>query len=731
MQFPNNNDKQGNTPPQGPNGRPPQIPPQDWRRWLWPALLVLFLVWTLLTLPDLLNGRSTSASIAISYSSLFDQVESNNVIQLILRVYAVTGTFRNPVSVENSQGRQEEVPAGTRFTATIPPEGDQALYAVARTADTEVIFQQTEVNPILLFLFNFGPLLLIIGFFIWSARRAQRQMGGAFNFGRTQAREYTVERPQVKFTDVAGQDSAKAELVEVVDFLKEPDKYIALGAKIPRGVLLVGPPGTGKTLLARAVAGEAAVSFFSIAASEFVEMFVGVGASRVRDLFRRAKENAPSIVFVDEIDAVGRQRGAGLGGGHDEREQTLNQMLAEMDGFDRTESVIVMAATNRPDVLDPALLRPGRFDRQVTVGLPDKNGREAILKIHTRDKPLERDVKLPDIAKSTIGFSGADLANLANEAALSAARHNRKRIMMRDFLDAFDRIVLGNERPPLSNEHERMITAYHEAGHALAAAMTPGADPVLKVTIVPRGMAGRVTVFMPEDRGYQSESYLRSRMITGMGGRAAEQIVFHEVTSGAVSDLRQVTAIARAMVSQLGMSDAIGPLNYGDDERQPFLGYTLSQGRNYSEETAAKIDNEVRRLVEDAYAQTFRLLENNRDKLEALANALLEQEVIGQDEMYRVIGMEDKLAEMTENVFNTAGEEPAKMNGTSAHSKPNTGSPDGLILDLLEDIEERDHRLNPSSSTSGSGDDAPLSDDDMPHKPSGPVHPLDRQPDSE
>jgi cell division protease FtsH len=731
MQFPNNNDKQGNNPPPG-GGKPPQFP-QDWRRWMWPALLVLFLVWSLLALPELLSGRSATASVPISYTSLFEQVEDSNVSQLIVQDDRATGVFRNPVRIETVQGVQQDVPAGTRFTVGLPPTDNEPLYTAARANGTDLDFRQTEVNPILLFLFNFGPLLLIIGFFIWSARRAQRQMGGAFNFGRTQAREYTVERPQVKFGDVAGQESAKAELVEVVDFLKEPDKYIALGAKIPRGVLLVGPPGTGKTLLARAVAGEANVSFFSIAASEFVEMFVGVGASRVRDLFRRAKENAPSIVFVDEIDAVGRQRGAGLGGGHDEREQTLNQMLAEMDGFDRTESVIVMAATNRPDVLDPALLRPGRFDRQVTVGLPDKNGREAILKIHTRDKPLDKDVKLDDIAKSTIGFSGADLANLANEAALSAARRNRKRVTMRDFLDAFDRIVLGNERPPLSTEKARQITAYHEAGHALAAIMVPDADPVLKVTIVPRGMAGGVTVFMPEDRAYQSESYLRARMITGLGGRAAEQIIFNEVTTGAVSDLRQVTSIARAMVSQFGMSDAIGPLNYGDDERQPFLGYSLSQGRNYSEETAAKIDAEVHRLIEDAYGQTLRLMENHQDKLEALARALLEKEVIGQQEMYEIVGMSHLLEQIPENVFKAAEMIDPKANGGGAHAdkpnNPNTGSPDGLILDLLDDVQDQapDVDIIPPPPAEPPPPHPPEPPVKPPSDSNDPVHPLDRR----
>ncbi len=665
MQYPPNNPNQNGSkkPPQQPpnnGGEPPHFPPQDWRRWIWPAVLALFLLWTVFSLPDF-GGSSTAGSIPMSYSALYEQVDSGNVVFMTVREQTATGVVRSAVRVTDSQGRTREIAGGGRFTATLPSGSNAEFLTLAAKRGVEVFVQLTEVNPILFILLNFGPILLIIGFFVWSARRAQRQMGGAFGFGRTQAREYTVERPQVKFADVAGQESAKKELVEVVDFLKEPEKYISLGAKIPRGVLLIGPPGTGKTLMARAVAGEANVSFFSIAASEFVEMFVGVGASRVRDLFRRAKENAPSIVFIDEIDAVGRQRGAGLGGGHDEREQTLNQMLAEMDGFDRTESVIVMAATNRPDVLDPALLRPGRFDRQVTVGLPDKSGREAILKIHTRDKPLDKDVQLSDIAKSTIGFSGADLANLANEAALNAARRSAKKLNMRDFLDAFDRIVLGNERPPLSDAKERRVVAYHEAGHALVSALTPGADPVLKVTIVPRGQAGGVTVFMPErENQLYSESYLRARMLVGLGGRAAEQIAFDEVTSGAVGDLRQVTEIARRMVTQFGMSEAIGPLNFGDEDRQPFLGYTISQGRSYSEETAAKIDAEVRRMVEDAYVKTLTLLREHRDKLDALAEALMTNEVVGRDEMFRAIGLTDHLSEQSNVFAGAASESSAK-----------------------------------------------------------------------
>ncbi len=621
-------------PPPGPQFRLP--------RWVWPALWLILLAWIFLRLPEMMSGVTSEPQIEVPYSEFYNQVVANNVERVVMQGNQVRGVFKIPVTwPPRTQAEQEGVAARTsnRFVATLLPVDDPQLPAILREHNVTIVSQISETSPILLFLLNFGPILLLLGFFIWSARRTQGQMGNVFGFGRTQAREYTVERPKVTFSDVAGQEAAKSELVEIVDFLKEPDKYIALGARIPRGVLLVGPPGTGKTLMARAVAGEANVAFFSIAASEFVEMFVGVGASRVRDLFKRAKDAAPSIVFIDEIDAVGRQRGAGLGGGHDEREQTLNQLLAEMDGFDQTESVIVMAATNRPDVLDPALLRPGRFDRQVTVGLPDKNGRLDILKIHTKGKPLSEDVSLESLAKATIGFSGADLSNLANEAALTAARRNAKRIAMRDFLDAFDRIVLGTESPPLSNQHERQVVAYHEAGHAIVGALTPGADPVFKVTIVPRGQALGVTASLPDDdRRNYSREYLVGKMMVLLGGRAAEEITFNEVTTGASNDLRRVTDIARRMVSEFGMSRTFGLLNYGDNDHQPFLGYSLSQGRSYSEETAARIDEEVKRLVDEAYAQTLSLLENNRDKLEMLAKDLLENEVVEGTRVLEIVG---------------------------------------------------------------------------------------------
>ncbi len=642
---PNRNNPGENKPDGSNNGqRPPQfqIP-----RWTWLAVVGVLLLWSLFRLPDMMSSMSPSQPITIPYSVFYDQVVSDNVSQVVMQNSDAQGTFKSAVTFpENGspllrQGVQQQT--STAFTTTLLPIDDPQLAQTLRDHNVTVVSQLPETNTLLLFLLNWGPLVLIIGFFIWQARRAQRQMGGVFGFGRSQAREYDAEKPKITFVDVAGQQAAKSELVEIVDFLKEPDKYIALGARIPRGVLLVGPPGTGKTLLARAVAGEASVPFFSIAASEFVEMFVGVGASRVRDLFNKAKAAAPAIVFIDEIDAVGRQRGAGLGGGNDEREQTLNQMLAEMDGFDQTESVIVLAATNRPDVLDPALLRPGRFDRQVTVALPDRVGRLDILKVHVRGKPLAGDVELESIAKVTVGFSGADLANLANEAALTAARNGRKKITAFDFSEAFERIVLGTQAPPLSNERERRVTAYHEAGHALAAALTPGADPTYKVTIVPRGQAGGVTVFQPEDdRRLYSKDFLFGMMVVGLGGRAAEEVAIGEISSGASSDLRQVTSVARRMVAQFGMSETFGLLNFGDEEHQPFLGYSISQGRSYSEQTLAQIDVEVRRLVSDAHAKVIDLLKNHYDKLEMLAKELLEHETVDRHRVLEIAGVPQK-----------------------------------------------------------------------------------------
>jgi cell division protease FtsH len=475
------------------------------------------------------------------------------------------------------------------------------------------------------------PVLLMIGFFIFFMRQAQGSNNQALSFGKSRARMFSGDKPTVTFADVAGQEEAKQDLTEVVEFLKFPDKFAALGARIPRGVLMVGPPGTGKTLLSRAVAGEAGVPFFSISGSEFVEMFVGVGASRVRDLFDQAKRNAPCIVFIDEIDAVGRQRGAGLGGSHDEREQTLNQILVEMDGFDTNTNVIVIAATNRPDVLDPALIRPGRFDRQVVLDAPDVKGRVEVLKVHTKGKPLSDDIQFEVIARQTPGFSGADLANAVNEAAILAARRSKKKIGMSELQDAIERVALGGpeRRSRVMTEREKLITAYHEAGHAITGAGMPRADKVQKVTIIPRGRAGGYTLFLPdEDRSYMSKAHFEAQLVTFLGGRIAEELIFGpaEITTGASGDIQQVTRIARAMVTRYGMSEKLGPIAFGEKEELIFLGREISEQRNYGDVVARDIDGEVHRIVTLAYERSRHILEANRAVLNDMASALIEYE---------------------------------------------------------------------------------------------------------
>lgn len=478
------------------------------------------------------------------------------------------------------------------------------------------------------------PFLFLGGIFWFFLRQAQGSNNAAMSFGKSRARMFTGDQPTVTFADVAGVEESKEELQEVVEFLREPEKFISLGARIPKGVLLVGPPGTGKTLLAKAVSGEAGVPFFSISGSEFVEMFVGVGASRVRDLFEQAKRHSPCIVFVDEIDAVGRQRGAGLGGSHDEREQTLNQMLVEMDGFDTDTNVIIMAATNRPDILDPALLRPGRFDRRVVLDRPDMRGREAILKVHSKGKPLAPDVDLAVLARSTPGFVGADLENLVNEGAILAARRSKKAIEQEDLEEAIERVIAGPERKSrLISEEEKRIVAYHEAGHAVVINALPESDPVHKVSITARGMMGGYTMALPEeDRTMMARRKLMADMVGLLGGRAAEELVFNDITSGASNDLERVTRMARSMVTRLGMSDALGPMVYGQKEELIFLGREISEQRDYSDAVAQQIDQEVRRLVNEAYEKAKALLTQYRDKLDAVAQRLLEVETITREE---------------------------------------------------------------------------------------------------
>jgi len=489
----------------------------------------------------------------------------------------------------------------------------------------------------LLILTNLLPILIVGFLFLLLLRQAQGSNSQAMSFGKSRARMYVGDKPTVTFDDVAGAEEAKQELQEVVEFLREPQKFAALGARIPKGVLLVGPPGTGKTLMAKAIAGEAGVPFFSISGSEFVEMFVGVGASRVRDLFDQAKRNAPCIIFIDEIDAVGRHRGAGLGGSHDEREQTLNQILVEMDGFDTNTNVIVIAATNRPDILDPALLRPGRFDRRVVMDRPDMRGRRAILEVHVRGKPLAPDVDLDTIARLTPGFVGADLENLVNEAAILAARRNKRSIGMDEFTEAIERVALGPERRSrVISPEEKRIVAYHEAGHAIVMRAVPGNDPIQKVTIIPRGWAGGYTLPLPEDRTLNSRERYKAQLAGLLGGRAAEQLIFGEITTGAANDLERVTALARRMVMVYGMSARLGPINLGERDELIFLGKELAERRNYSEEVAREIDHEVRRLVDEAYERAQRALLRHKAALVAVAERLLEVETIDGTEFERI-----------------------------------------------------------------------------------------------
>ena len=528
-----------------------------------------------------------------------------------------------------------------QFNTYAPSEMVQMLMAQTPKDDIRVDFKQPSNSSVWISIIP--TVMIMVLFFVFFFMMSQQSQGGGggrgvMNFGKSRAKVMPPDAKRVTFDDVAGADEEKQELEEIVDFLKQPSRYTEMGARIPKGVLLVGPPGTGKTLLAKAIAGEAGVPFYSISGSDFVEMFVGVGASRVRDLFEQAKKSAPSLVFIDEIDAVGRQRGAFLGGGHDEREQTLNQLLVEMDGFGANEGIIMIAATNRPDILDPALLRPGRFDRQIVVGAPDVKGREEILKVHTKKKPLSEEVELKVLAKRTPGFSWADLENLANEAALLAVRKNEKLIGMQDFEEAITRVIAGPEKKSRAiNEHDRKLTAYHEAGHAVVMKLLVHSDPVHEISIIPRGMAGGYTMHLPEeDRSYTSKEKLRDDMVGLLGGRVAEKLILSDISTGAKNDIDRASAIARAMVMEYGMSEKLGTISYGGDNNEVFLGRNLGHGRNFSEEVGAEIDKEVKRFIDEAYERAETLLSQNINKLHAVAATLLEKEKIDGAEFVRI-----------------------------------------------------------------------------------------------
>ena len=621
--------------------------------------------WMLVVLLSLVAYRMYQGSFTapqraeVSYTRFIHDVDAGNIANLQITESTVTGELKRESTLKLNN---HDVPYKA-FKTNIVGDGATLPDRVWKANPGAEIDVRTAGLNWLSVLFTWLPIVLIFGFWLFMLRQMQSGGSAALKFGKTKARVLMETQPKVTFKDVAGCEEAKQELQEIIEFLKEPQKFQRLGGRIPKGALLLGPPGSGKTLLAKAVAGEAVVPFFSMSGSDFVEMFVGVGASRVRDLFEQAKRNAPCIVFVDEIDAVGRHRGAGLGGGHDEREQTLNQLLVEMDGFDSNEGVIMIAATNRPDVLDPALLRPGRFDRQIVVDWPDVRGREGILKVHTRKIPLDDDVDLNAIARSTAGMAGADIANLVNESALLAARRNRKKVTNQDFMDARDKVTLGMERKSLvMSETERSSTAYHESGHALMSWLQPGSDPVDKISIVPRGRALGITSYMPKEERYsRSKEDLLRTLAMMMGGRAAESLVFKHFTTGAANDIERATALARKMVCELGMSERLGPLTFGKKEEMIFLGREIASHKDYSEQTAERIDGEVRALAEGAYQQAYTLLEQNLDKLHQLASTLLEREVLDGDEMNRLLH----------------GEKLAPMKPVPAEPEPPTGSPVG------------------------------------------------------
>ncbi|MCR5176596.1 MAG: ATP-dependent zinc metalloprotease FtsH [Anaerovibrio sp.] len=587
----------------------------------------LLIILIAITLIDYFSNK-TPNRMEMNYSSFVQEVNDGKVSKVTIVENNVKGTLTD----------------GTDFVTVLPtyPGQDGEIMKLLQSKNVDIKAENPPEPPWWsTLLSSVLPILLLVGVWFFIMQQSQGGGGKVMSFGKSRAKMSGGDKVKVCFDDVAGADEAKQELEEVVEFLKQPAKFNQLGAKIPKGVLLFGPPGTGKTLLAKAVAGEAGVPFFSISGSDFVEMFVGVGASRVRDLFEQAKKNAPCIVFIDEIDAVGRQRGAGLGGGHDEREQTLNQMLVEMDGFAANEGIIIIAATNRPDILDPALLRPGRFDRQIVVDKPDVKGREAILKVHTKNKPVDKDVDLNVLARRTPGFTGADLSNLVNEAALLSARRNKKTIAMLEMEESIERVMAGPERKSkVMSDKEKRLTAYHEGGHTLIGMLLPNADPVHKVTIIPRGRAGGYTLMLPkEDRSYATRSELLDQLKTLLAGRVAEEVVLHEISTGAQNDIQRASQLVRNMITQYGMSNVLGPVAYGSGkDHQVFLGRDFNNQRNYSEEVASEIDKEVRNYIEEAYEECRRLLNENIEKLHLIAEALIEKETLEAAELKELVG---------------------------------------------------------------------------------------------
>jgi cell division protease FtsH len=644
-----------------------------WRLVIWVVLATLFALWAYGYW-----GQGAAGGERISYSEFREQLQNGNIEQVVVQGNSVSGDLKSTAS-KTEQGSTVEY---DQFVTYIPSFGDEQLMTLLESNGVEVVTEPESSFPWSLVIMGLLPVLLLFGVGYIFLRRMQAQGQGLFSVRKSKAKLFDKGEEDTTFEDVAGADSAKEELREIIKFLKNPERFERLGGKVPKGVLLVGPPGTGKTLLARAVAGEADAPFFSVSGSDFMEMFVGVGASRVRDMFSEAKETSPAIIFIDELDSIGRQRGAGLGGGHDEREQTLNQLLSELDGFEENQGVVVMAATNRPDILDSALTRPGRFDRQITVDLPTQKARTEILRIHARNKPLSDDVDLEEIARSTPGFSGADLENLLNEAALLAGRYEHDAILSGDIEEARDKVLMGLKRDGLAlDDQERKLLAYHEAGHAIVAAVLPNADPVHKVTIVPRGKAMGVTQQLPEkDKYLYREDYLLDRLAVVMGGRAAEEIIFDTPTSGAENDLKQVRKMARKMVLDWGMGERFKHIALGDDQGSVFLGEDLAKGRDYSDETAREVDEEIQRITANAFQRAVDTLTEHREAFDRLAELLVEREEVPGDEVLRLVNGNAESLDDVPSTNGAAGEasdgEPAEEADVVEEGPPADGTSD-------------------------------------------------------